>query len=80
MQERKPGDVFFIGGLKLQVVECPLLCYNCYFNFSKDCKFFCTRGFYVETTGPCSHLWRTDKKDVVFVDITYKKVEPQSQN
>lgn len=64
--ERKIGNVFKFEGKWLKVQEGESLgsCEHCYFQ-KEDCKRF--RSF----IGVCTHRERSDKKGVIFEDITY---------
>lgn len=68
--EREIGKVFRFEGKWLKVQEGESLgsCEHCYFE-KEDCSRF--RSF----IGVCTHKERSDKKGVVFVDITYKPEE-----
>lgn len=69
--ERKIGNVFKFEGKWLKVQEGESLgsCEHCYFE-NEDCARF--RSF----IGVCTHKERSDKKGVIFEDITY---EPEEQ-
>ena len=68
--ERKIGNVFKFEGKWLKVQEGESLgsCEHCYFE-KEDCSRF--RSF----IGVCTHNERSDKKGVIFEDITHKPEE-----
>ena len=72
--EREVGEVFDFKGVKLQVKDtgCKASCDGCYFDqFWHSCvRNGC--GIYV---GYCYGLFRSDGKNVVFVEVNYDKEE-----
>ena len=64
--ERKVGEVFDFNGVKLQVKDdcCKACCNGCYFEEPGD-ECFDAYG----CTGYCHRLFRSDGKDVVFVEV-----------
>ena len=72
--EREVGEVFDFKGVKLQVKDtgCKASCDGCYFD---EFWHSCVRngcGIYV---GYCYGLFRSDGKNVVFVEVNYDKEE-----
>ena len=70
--ERKIGEVFKFEGRWLKVKEdAKNACRNCYLS-AKDCS------KYISLVGECLDKKRSDNKDIVFEDVTYKpREQPQ---
>ena len=62
--ERKIGDVFVHGGNKLKVCKSAESCIGCFF-FSRNC--------FNNYTGCCSKIFRNDKTDIIFKEVTNEK-------
>lgn len=70
--ERKIGETFVYEGKKLQVKESEgISCYGCF--FAEQCV-----PLRKEVAGECQFEFRTDKKEVIFVEITEE--QPQELN
>ena len=68
--ERKIGETFEFEGHKLKVVDADSSgCRGCFF-YKRDCTSGDVRGF-------CAELYRTDKENVIFVEV--KDEQPQEQ-
>ena len=72
--EREVGEVFDFKGVKLQVKDtgCKASCDGCYFDESEH-KCFDAH----DCTGYCHRPFRSDSKDVVFVEVDYDKEDKQ---
>ena len=72
--ERAIGEVFDFKGVKLQVKDtgCKASCDGCYFDESEH-KCFDAHN----CTGYCHRPFRSDSKDVVFVEVDYDKEDKQ---
>ena len=70
--ERAIGEVFDFKGVKLQVKDtgCKASCDGCYFD---EFWHSCVRNGFGIYVGYCYGLFRSDGKNVVFVEIDYDK-------
>ena len=70
--ERAVGEIFDFNGAKLQVKDTgdSCFCYGCYFN---EPKRTCEGIIYKNQIGECFRPYRTDDKNVIFVEV--KKIK-----
>lgn len=72
IMERAIGEIFDFSGVRLQVEDtgCKASCNGCYFNGPT-----CTNNEinYITQTGECFRPYRTDDKNVIFVEV--KKIK-----
>lgn len=64
MEEYKIGEVFQFGKKKLKCVEASHNCAGCFLSSFLSSFVYCTW-----CTGECSWNKRTDRKDVIFVEV-----------
>ena len=66
--ERAIGETFDFNGVKLQVKDTGkrISCYGCYFNEPKRA---CDGVRFINQTGECFPFFRTDGKNVIFVEV-----------
>lgn len=60
MEEYKVGEVFPFGKIKLKCVEATSNCTGCFLSSFAYCTW---------CTGECSWNKRTDRKDVIFIEV-----------
>ena len=73
IKERKVGEVFEYKGKKLQVKECAYSgCDGCFFD---EQHIPCSKN----VAGYCGSMFRTDKKKVIFVEITAEQPKEQAE-
>ena len=72
--EREVGEVFDFKGVKLQAKDtgCKASCDGCYFD---EFWHSCVRNGCGIYAGYCYGLFRSDGKNVVFVEVNYDKEE-----
>ena len=71
--ERAVGEIFEFEGVKLQVKDTKnrSCCSGCYFCISFYCP--CYETHHKQLMGECYRVYRTDGKDVIFVEVQSNK-------